>query len=64
MDAEVCGPCFTPDGQTLFVAVQHPAEGSETLEKASTRWPDFDPKIPPRPSIVVITRDGGGEIGV
>ncbi|MGE0117052.1 MAG: PhoX family phosphatase [Dongiaceae bacterium] len=63
MDAEVCGPCFTPDGQTLFVAVQHPAEASETLEKASTRWPDFDPKIPPRPSIVVITRDGGGEIG-
>jgi uncharacterized protein len=64
MDAEVCGPCFTPDGQTLFVAVQHPAEGSETLEKATTLWPDFDPKTPPRPAIVVITRDGGGEIGV
>jgi hypothetical protein len=63
-DAEVCGPCFTPDGQTLFVAVQHPAEGSETLENANTRWPDFDPKTPPRPAIVVITRDGGGEIGV
>jgi secreted PhoX family phosphatase len=62
-DAEVCGPCFTPDGQTLFVAVQHPAEGSETLEKATTRWPDFDAKVPPRPSIVVITREGGGEIG-
>jgi secreted PhoX family phosphatase len=61
--AEVTGPCFTPDGQTLFVAVQHPAEDSETLEKATTRWPDFSENIPPRPSVVVITRDGGGFIG-
>ncbi len=45
MDAEVCGPCFTPDGQTLFLAIQHPAENSEMLEKATTRWPDFDDKL-------------------
>jgi secreted PhoX family phosphatase len=47
----------------MFVSVQHPAENSETMEKLSTRWPDFDDKIPPRPAVVVITRQDGGPIG-
>lgn len=59
--AEPCGPCFTPDGQTLFLAIQHPGEGS-TWSRPDTRWPDFRSDRPPRPTIIVIEREDGGTI--
>jgi len=65
--AELCGTCFTPDLKTLFVAVQHPVDGEDgkasTFDNPLTRWPDFNPGMPPRPAIVAITRKGGGTIG-
>jgi secreted PhoX family phosphatase len=71
--AEMCGPCFAPGDRTLFLAVQHPAADgvkewarfgkASTFAEPATRWPDFKPDMPVRPSVVVITKDDGGVIG-
>lgn len=71
--AEVCSPCFTPDDEALFIAVQHPAaDGAKsfpgfarasTYEDPATRWPDFDEGMPTRPAVVMVTKQGGGRIG-
>lgn len=72
--AELCGPRFARGGRTLFLAVQHPAaDGTKewapfgresTVVDPATRWPDFSPDLPPRPSVVVVEREDGGVIGV
>ncbi|QPC88012.1 DUF839 domain-containing protein [Mesorhizobium sp. NBSH29] len=70
---ELCGPMFAPDVQSAFVAIQHPGDDGEawpefgrvsTFNDPSTRWPDFKDNMPPRPAVVVITKQGGGKIGV
>ncbi len=62
--AEHCGPCFNADDTAYFAAVQHPAdEPGSTFENPSTRWPDFEPDQPVKPSVVVVAKQGGGPIG-
>ncbi|MBF9043503.1 DUF839 domain-containing protein [Rhodobacterales bacterium HKCCE4037] len=71
---ELCGPYFADNDETLFLAVQHPGtdgtgdyvgfERESTFEDPATRWPDFAENMPPRPSVVVVTKQGGGPIAV
>ncbi len=69
--AEMCGPLLLPDLESMFVAVQHPGDGGDDwkpfgrpsyYEDLSTRWPDFRNDMPVRPSVVAISRRGGGKI--
>jgi uncharacterized protein len=64
---EVCGPAFTPDQRTFFVAIQHPGMVTPTdqimYDKPASRWPDDRSDLPPRPSVVAISRADGGKVG-
>jgi secreted PhoX family phosphatase len=62
--AEVCGPAFTPDNRTFFVAMQHPGLTEKPpYDQPGSRFPDYRADVPPRASVVVVYRDDGGKIG-
>lgn len=54
VDTEMCGMCFSPDESTMFLSVQHPGEGSGSINNPTSRWPDFGSEHP-KPAVVAIT---------
>lgn len=60
--AECCEPTLSRDGRTLFVAIQHPGEGVDSLAEVATHWPSESRAMPPRAGVVAITRLDGGVI--
>ncbi len=61
--AECCSPLFIDDGTALLIGIQHPGEDAPSLDQVSTRWPDFDAGLPPRPSVIEIRHLSGLAIG-
>jgi hypothetical protein len=58
--AEVTGPCFSPDGRTLFLSIQHPGRPENAWTNC---WPDFSEVLPARPAVITVRRRDGGVIG-
>jgi secreted PhoX family phosphatase len=52
VESELTGPFFTPDGKTLFLAVQHPGELTKDVNEPTSTWPDGDI---PRPAVIAVT---------
>ncbi len=52
---ECASLALTPDDTTLFVSIQHPAEGS-TIDAPTHRWPDGSE---PRPTVIAVTKAVG-----
>lgn len=54
IEAELTGPCFSPDGETLFLSVQHPGEDSPTDQELKSNWPGKNGQKP-KSSVVAIS---------
>jgi uncharacterized protein len=54
VECEITGPCFTDDGSTLFLSVQHPGEESPSAKEATSHWPDGGDAVP-RPAVVAVS---------
>jgi secreted PhoX family phosphatase len=67
-DCEITGITETPDGQTIFVNIQHPGEDTPAAQIGNpaawtSHWPDGG-SARPRSATIAITRNGGGVIGL
>jgi hypothetical protein len=63
-DCEITGIAESGDGRALFVNIQHPGEGTESLtDPFISNWPEGG-SARPRSATVVITKDDGGLIGL
>jgi uncharacterized protein len=71
-DSEVTGLCETPDGSALFINIQHPGDGTAAADladpsKYTSQWPantGYGAGRRPRSGTVVITKNGGGKVGL
>jgi secreted PhoX family phosphatase len=62
--ARIGGVRLSPDAETLFSAVRTPgAEDEADFTRPATRWPAFEPAVPPRSTVIAIARTAGGAIG-
>ena len=59
--AEYASLAFNGDDTALFLALQHPGEGS-SLNQPSSTFPDA-PFGPPRPTVIVVSRRDGATVG-
>ncbi len=46
VECELTGPCFSPDGTTLFLSVQHPGEESKSRQQLTSHWPHGGDAVP------------------
>ena len=54
VEAEMTGPVFSPDGKTLFVAIQHPGEDTEDINNPTSTFAAKPGTKIPRPTLVAI----------
>ncbi len=62
--AAIGGSAMTPDAATLFAIVRTPgATPGASFAAPSTRWPAFDPALPPRTTLIALSSISGAPVG-
>lgn len=55
VEAEMTGPVWSPDGKTLFLAIQHPGEDTQSLDNPTSTFAALPGSRIPRPTLVAIS---------